>query len=210
MSSIKPMISVLEELFTSFNTKFYNGEMEKPVITISPDTTKGCYGWTTSWKSWSDKEETNEENEDGFYEINICSEYMNRTPKQITATLLHEMVHIWHLQNGIKGTSRGSTYHNKKFKDTGESHGLIINHSEKNGWSVTELNEDAEKCVDYLNEKNAFEFGLHRTKMYKGDKAKKKSSSRKYACPDCGMTVRATKEVNVLCGDCNVTMESEE
>lgn len=34
----------------------------------------------------------------------------------------------------------------------------------------------------------------------------KKSSTRKYVCPCCGMSVRATKVVNIKCGDCNVTM----
>jgi hypothetical protein len=33
-----------------------------------------------------------------------------------------------------------------------------------------------------------------------------KQSSRKYICPTCGVIVRATKEVNVICGDCSETM----
>ena len=36
--------------------------------------------------------------------------------------------------------------------------------------------------------------------------ARKKSSTRKYVCPNCGQSVRATKEVNILCGDCNEKM----
>ena len=31
----------------------------------------------------------------------------------------------------------------------------------------------------------------------------KKSSTRKYICPCCGMSVRATRFVNVVCLDCN-------
>ena len=31
----------------------------------------------------------------------------------------------------------------------------------------------------------------------------RKSSSRKYACPCCGMSVRATKVVNIACMDCD-------
>ena len=31
----------------------------------------------------------------------------------------------------------------------------------------------------------------------------KKSSSRKYVCPCCGMSVRATKVVNIACMDCD-------
>ena len=32
------------------------------------------------------------------------------------------------------------------------------------------------------------------------------SSSRKYMCPCCGMSVRATKAVNIACMDCNEQM----
>lgn len=43
-TSLKPVIEKLESLFSSFNQKFYNGELQTPVITVSPDTTKGAYG----------------------------------------------------------------------------------------------------------------------------------------------------------------------
>ena len=34
----------------------------------------------------------------------------------------------------------------------------------------------------------------------------KKSSTRKYICPSCGMSVRATRVVNVECGDCDIVL----
>ena len=37
----------------------------------------------------------------------------------------------------------------------------------------------------------------------------KQSSTRKYICPQCGMSVRATRIVNVKCGDCNVTLQCQ-
>ena len=40
--------------------------------------------------------------------------------------------------NGIKDTSgSANAYHNKRFKETAESHGLIIEHHAKYGWTVT-------------------------------------------------------------------------
>lgn len=35
----------------------------------------------------------------------------------------------------------------------------------------------------------------------------KRSSTRKYVCPCCGNSVRATKAVNLICGDCMEKME---
>ena len=42
--SLKPIIDKLENLFSKFNEKFYGGELQKPIITVSPDTTKGLMG----------------------------------------------------------------------------------------------------------------------------------------------------------------------
>ena len=41
-------------------------------------------------------------------------------------------------------------------------------------------------------------------------KTKKPSSTRKYICPCCHQSVRATKAVNIICGDCMEKMEPAE
>ena len=40
-TSLKPVIDKLENLFSKFNEKFYGGELQKAIITVSPDN-KGC------------------------------------------------------------------------------------------------------------------------------------------------------------------------
>ena len=105
--------------------------------------------------------------DDGFYEINICAEHLARPFEQVAETLLHEMVHLYNLQIGVQDTSRGGTYHNKKYKEARKSLPKIPG------------------------------------------AAKTKQSSRKYVCPVCGCIIRATKEVHVICGDCNVEFEEE-
>lgn len=42
--SLKPVIDELETLFSKFNKAFFEGKLEKPVITVSPDHTRGAYG----------------------------------------------------------------------------------------------------------------------------------------------------------------------
>lgn len=39
--SLKPVIEELENLFSKFNARFFADQLEKPVITISPDHTRG-------------------------------------------------------------------------------------------------------------------------------------------------------------------------
>jgi hypothetical protein len=141
-TSLKPVIEKLENLFSKFNEKFYNGELQTPIITVSPDTTKGAYGWCTAWKAWSNKQPEqkktadlaamskedleNLKKDEGFYEINICAEHLARPFEQVAETLLHEMVHLYNLQIGVQDTSRGGTYHNKKYKEAAEQHGLTV------------------------------------------------------------------------------------
>lgn len=46
-------------------------------------------------------------------------------------------------------------------------------------------------------------------KIGKDGISRKQYSTRKYICPCCKMSVRATRKVNIKCGDCNVTMKCE-
>lgn len=41
--SLKPVIEELENLFSKFNARFFADKLEKPVITVSPDHTRGAY-----------------------------------------------------------------------------------------------------------------------------------------------------------------------
>lgn len=202
--SLKPVIEKLENLFSIFDKKFYNDELQTPVITVSPDTTSGAYGWCTAWKAWKKAGEK----DSGYYEINICAEHLTRSFKELCSTMLHEMVHLWNLQNGVQDTSRGGTYHNKRFKAEAEKRGLKIDQHPKYGWTVTKLNVEAEQFIEQMDDTS---FSLYRDSAAKL-KAKKtsKSSSRKYVCPCCGCIVRATKQVHIMCGDCEMEFEEEE
>lgn len=208
--SLKNIIQKLEDLFEQFNVKFYDGQVQIPVITVSPDMTKGAYGWCTSWKAWkkaeaSENEMDKQEDPVGYYEINLCAEHLARPFTEVCATLLHEMVHLWNLQNEVQDTSRGGTYHNKKFKQVAEEHGLIIEQHPKYGWTLTTLNDESKAFIDGMNEKG---FGIYRSKLPK-IKAASSSSSKKYVCPCCGLIIRATKEVHVICADCDCEFEEE-
>lgn len=201
-ASLKPIISELESLFSTFNKAFFEGKLEKPVITVSPDSTKGAYGWCTGWKAWQNGEENG-----GFYEINLCAEYLNRPFEETCGTLIHEMVHLWNLQEGVQDTSRSGTYHNKNFKVAAEAHGLTVEKTAKYGFSTTTL---APATLNFIQAMEKTGFSLVRPKVpsLKGS-SKSGSSSRKYVCPCCGTIIRATKEVRVICADCDIEFVEE-
>ena len=41
-ASLKPVIAELETLFSRFNARFFENKLESPVITVSPDHTRGA------------------------------------------------------------------------------------------------------------------------------------------------------------------------
>lgn len=183
-ASLKPVIEELESLFSKFNTRFFAGKLEKPVITVSPDHTRG-----------------------GYYEINLCAEYLNRPFEKTCSTLIHEMVHLKNLQDGVQDTSRSGLYHNKKFKATAEATGaLTVDKGERYGWHITKLSPDGEAFVKSLG-KNGFSLVRPKVPSLKGSSSKQ--SSRKYVCPCCGAIIRATKEVRVICADCDIEFVEE-
>ena len=202
-ASLKPVIDELETLFSKFNARFFENKLERPVITVSPDHTRGAYGWCTSWKAWQ-----NGAKEGGFYEVNLCAEYLNRPYEETCSTLLHEMVHLLNLQDGVQDTSRSGTYHNKKFTETAEAHGLIVEKGEKYGWHKTSLSPEALEFVQSLG-KQGFTLVRPRPLGLKGSSKSGGSSSRKYVCPCCGTIIRATKEVHVICAECEVEFQEE-
>ncbi|MBC5745917.1 hypothetical protein FMM74_020775 [Lachnospiraceae bacterium MD308] len=134
---------------------------------------------------------------------------------------MHEMVHYYCHINGIKDTSRGNTYHNKRIKEECEKRALLINAATGIGYSVTRSTQELISLVDemgwnnrvklYRKRLNGKEQGIDifATPGEDGEKVKKKSSTRKYICPKCGMSVRATKVVRIAYIECDNTQMQE-
>lgn len=153
------------------------------------------------------------------HEINISTATLDRPIEETAATLLHEMCHLYNLMHGIQDCSRGNTYHNKKFKECAEAHGLEVAHHERYGWTVTTPSLELLDFIEgqgwtALNMVEGLGWTVTGTGSGTGRGAengaekppKKPSSTRKYVCPICGNSCRATKALNLICGDCMETM----
>lgn len=193
----------LEKIFRAVNADLFNGEVEEPIITIQ--STPTAYGHCSVFKTWQVKGEDR-------HELNISADYLNRPIENTVATLIHEMTHLLNLQRGIQDCSRGGSYHNKRFKEEAEKHLIHIDYDSRIGYSVT---SPTEELIEYIickgfeeilmNHGNGLATGISGGK--RGGNGgltigPKKSSTRKLQCPKCGNSVRATKEVNIICGDC--------
>lgn len=191
----------LEDAYGVFNREYFNREL--PMVMITIQSSLKAYGHCTTKKIWAS-------GSDRYYELNLSAEYLSRPIENVLATLVHEMVHIYCMETGIKDTSNNGRYHNKRFKTEAEMRDLKIAYAPTIGWSVTEPTEVFIRNVKNWGLYDACEnyrLGALQTDSADGtDKPRKKTSTRKYYCPVCGNSVRATKDVNILCMDCNVQM----
>lgn len=207
----------LEEAFDILNQRYFESALSRPAITIQ--SSSGTHGHFTPYDAWDDSGLK-------LKEINLGAESLHRPMPNIIATLMHEMVHYWCHSHGIKDTSRGCTYHNKRFKEEAEKRGLIITSAPLIGYSVTQPTPEMVSFVREMGWEDKLKlYRSPKSKIDSGDDGegnqpgsgldvnnttRKKSSTRKYVCPKCGLSIRATKTVRVACVDCgNVLMEEK-
>ncbi len=206
LTNYQRVANYLVKIFKAVNTECFSDQLETPTITIQ--STVGAYGHISVNRVWTNDNTPS-------YELNIGAETLNRPIENIVATMIHECTHLYCLMNDIKDTSNRGVYHNKKFKQIAEDLGHIqIDKHEKYGWTITSPTEHTlELCIAYgfedikLHRESPFSFvGVGIPKAGNGNsipRVKKPSSTRKYICPCCGTSFRATKTINVLCLDCN-------
>ena len=201
-------VSQLEHIYNSLNADFFAGELPTPIITVQSK--PGTMGHCSVSKIWQRKE-------DKTYELNIAAEVLNYPIEETLDTMLHEMVHLYCRQHDIKEVSRGGKYHNKRFKAIAEEHGLTCVPCGQYGWNTT----PGDNLVEYALNKGWNEILLGRNSLPPAMRTgatgtaqpgtapgggKRPSSTRKLICPKCSQSVRATRKVNLLCGDCLLPM----
>lgn len=198
--TISQAVKFLEDAFDALNKQYFEGALTRPIITIQ--TSPRAYGHFTTSEVWRDGQRKR-----SFHEINISAEALDRPIANTIATLVHEMVHYYCSEQGIQDTSRGNTYHNRRFKEEAEKRGLVIDYNDKIGWSVTQPSKALRSFCASQHWRNKLTIARCGTFGGKDPAPKKPTSTRKYACPDCGLSVRATKDVDVICAGCGVHLK---
>ena len=194
-------VRYLERIYNLVNQEYFDGELEEITLTIQESVRS--FGHVSADNTWfTDKK--------SMKELNISANYLKRSISEIVTTLVHECSHIWNMQHGIKDTSNGYVYHNKRFKKTAEEIGkIIVERHSTYGWSVS---SPSQETLDFCKRHSLEDIQIWRMdKAPDGEpddgppvsKTKKPSSTRKYLCPCCGSSFRATKKINVLCMECS-------
>lgn len=211
------LIMYLEAAFNSINKAYYNGELQKVIITVKEGRKKHAKGWIEVNPKWKQKGEPR-------HEINISADYLGTdTVQEVITTLMHEMCHLYAIQNEMQDTSRSGLYHNKVFKLIAETHGLIAEEIPQHGFTQTRPTEETTKWID--ENVNISEICIYKdtgaskpTGDSKGgtgenedengnqSNGKRKQSYRKMICPKCGNIARITKDFKLICGECLALM----
>lgn len=196
-------VAYLGKLYDHINAELFGGELVKPVITVQTDERNKTNGWWSQGKVWRENAD-----DDGEHELNMTAQQLHRPINEIVATLIHEMCHQYATCHEMKDTSRSGNYHNKLFKKIAEEHGLKVECVAKIGWSHTTLTDETATMITEFTAANPPTV-IYRIPVMKCQ-ITKNTSTRKYICPICGQSVRATKRVNIMCMDCNAPMVEEE
>ena len=211
-------IQYLNKIFKLLNSDYFNNELPMPVISIQ--SSPKAYGHFTPWEAYRITDDKGDVH--GAVEINIGAGTLDRPIENTVATLLHEMVHYYCYEKGIKDTSRRGQYHNKTFRDEATKRDLIIDYDPRIGWSIT---SPSENLIDWIIANQLEDIHLGRnefTGFFIGGGAKagnkgsdgsdgsapvvpKKSNSHKLICPCCKTTVRYTTKVmpKIMCMECD-------
>lgn len=208
LTNYRRAVQYMHKLYNLINNEYFGNELEEIALTIQESSrTYGHISVSETWFTTNGK---------GLKELNISANYLTRPIENLITTLIHECSHLYNLQHGIKDTSNGNVYHNKRFKKTAEEMGhIIIEKHDKYGWTISNPSEETiDFCIRnglediQIGRQNTYSFGGF-SGTSNGDttptrpRTTKPTSTRKYICPKCNNSFRATKDINVICEDCN-------
>ena len=200
------VVGYLNKIFKAVNEEYFDNELPMPTITVQ--SSARSYGHVTTSKVWK--------TEDGreSYELNVSADHLVRPIESVVSTVAHEASHIYNMEHGIHDVSANG-YHTRAFKKTAEEKAhLIITKDTRYGYTLTEPSEDTlnfiiangfedikigrESDIQWTFGGTSGNTGTDGTKI---KPPRKPSSTRKYIC-SCGTSIRATKDVRIICADC--------
>lgn len=216
LNNVQRAQQYLKKIFRLLNEQIFDNELEDVQVVLSNNSR--VYGYyTLNGATW-----TGQANGEQFaqHEVGISSHFLaSREIFEIVGTLCHECCHHLAYLKGIRDVSRHGYWHNKRFKEIAEQHGLIVEQHPKVGYGVTSCGE---RLLQFCIDNDLQEFKLNRSSDYYvaiggssspspgGATATttRRSNSYKLLCPSCGCTVRATKlDVRLMCISCDEEMQ---
>ena len=222
LTKMSRTIGAIEKIARIASTELFEKRLGKPIQDMPIFTVnnrhRNAWGYTSVARVWNVDGETKRE-------IGITARLLTADIEEIVDTIIHELVHIYALENGIQDVSRGGYYHNKEFKRLAETVGLKCVDCGSAGWNTTP--KENEFIIDFICEHNIEEFLMCSDEMSRvpqmptqtntstasqtATTSGTRKNSWKHTCPKCGAIARTGKPSIVLvCGNCMERMNMEQ
>ena len=197
---LSDVIAKLEDLYQILNRQYFDNTLPMAMITVQ--TSPKAFGSCSTKKIWKTGLGAADS---GLYEINIGAEFINAPSELVAGTMLHEMVHLYCIENHIEETCQGGRYHNKLFKEECEKRDLQVDYNRTTGHSATRPTEAFTGVLKANNYKLESKFARHTNPEAKEKKASR-NKSHKYECLICKQSFRTTQELSLTCAICEEPM----
>lgn len=206
MSITYQQYKTLDDAFSFFNYKLFEGQLPECMITLQRTTSKRTLGY------YFPKRFENRDAHEKVDEIALNPDrFAGRNDTEILSTLVHEMVHLW---CEIHGSASRDGYHNRAWGEKMEDVGLMPSNTGKPGGKKTgqqmthwviEDGPFSVTCAQFV-ENGSIAYG-----SFPILKPKKPNSKLKYVCSGgCKQNCWAKPGVSLLCGLCGQVMEVTE
>jgi predicted SprT family Zn-dependent metalloprotease len=201
MSTTSELFGAYQRQYDYFNARLFGGELPECVLNFSRKcaTTLGFF----APKRWEQASLVR-------HEISLNPSTLKlRTQEEISATLVHEMVHLWQQEFG-KPSKRG--YHNAEWGKKMESVGLMPSNTGAPGGKKTGVQmahyviEGGRFALDFADMPR--QFILPWISFDFSSEAKSSKPSRvKYHCIGCEANVWGKRELSILCNTCGCSFD---
>lgn len=210
ITGISQLSCFMQGAYNKLNSFCFDSSLPHLMITFESGAKHKAYGWAYTKKMWDTSNGKK-------YSIVIATEFL-RDHDNVLRTLVHEMCHIYAMENGLKDTSRGGYYHNNTFKEIAEKAHLICT-KEGQGWATRDEDEALKAVYKEIMGDAFITFNWANKTEHKGGKEegdtedgntedgneeggkgqpKKKSGYYIFRCSQCGATIRTTKADRVI------------
>ncbi len=196
--------TILQEAFDAANKVLFQGQLPPCMILVHRKGRAHGYFWAQQFQRIG--------SDDVIDEIALNPDSMNREPRIVLSTLVHEMAHLWQFTFGKPSRSG---YHNKEWANKMDDIGLMPSDTgqpggKRTGRNMTHYIEPGGRyerwVTDFLSPERLFTWAS--TPAMKGAKTKKKRNKIKYSC---GLHAAWGKPgLSIFCKDCDRLMDGEE
>jgi hypothetical protein len=195
--------SILQDAFDSANRALFGGTLPACMILVHRKGRAHGYFWAQQFQRIG--------SDDVIDEIALNPDTMNRAPRVVLSTLVHEMVHLWQFHFGKPSRA---AYHNKEWASKMEDVGLMPSDTGKpdgkrTGQRVSHYIEQGGRydrwVTDFLTPERLFTWAS--TPALKGS-TKKSKSKIKYSCGP--HQAWGKPGLSIYCRDCERVMKGEE